>query len=84
MAVKTWSAIQSSVATSSGESEYFALIRVAAEALCLAASAMRDLCWELKVLVLVVSFGANTVLLLFDAHRGAFSMAPGARTTETP
>ena len=60
MAVKTWSSTQGSVATSSGEAEYYALVRGAAEALGLAA-AMADLGWTLKVRLHVDSSAAKPV-----------------------
>ena len=60
MAVKTWSSTQGSVATSSGEAEYYALVRGSAEALGLAA-AMADLGWVLKVQVHVDSSAAKAV-----------------------
>ncbi len=48
--VKTWASTQGSVAMSSGEAEYYALIKGAAEGLGLQA-VMADLGWEVKVKV---------------------------------
>ena len=46
--VKTWSSTQTTIAQSSGEAEYYALVRAAAEGLGMQ-SVMRDLGWEMKL-----------------------------------
>ena len=60
MVVKSWSSTQGSVATSSGEAEYYSLARGSAEALGLAA-ALKDLGWELFPRVMVDSSAAKAV-----------------------
>jgi len=70
MVVKSWSSTQGSVATSSGEAEYYSLARGSAEALGLAA-ALKDLGWELFPRVMVDSSAANAVVTLRCASYGS-------------
>ena len=58
--VKTWSSTQASVAQSSGEAEYYAMVRAAAEALSLQ-SIMRDLGWESTIRVWVGSAAVKSI-----------------------
>lgn len=58
-AVKTWSSTQSMVATSSGDAEYYALARGAAEAF--GVVAIRDFGWELMIHLWVGSSKAKAV-----------------------
>jgi len=58
--LKTWSSTQASVAQSSGEAEYYALVRAASEALGMQ-SIMRDLGWEAKIRLLVDSSAAKSI-----------------------
>ena len=58
--VKSWSAIQTTVAQSSGEAEYYAMVRAAAEALGLQAI-MRDLGWHAPVRLWVDSSAAKSM-----------------------
>jgi len=58
--LKTWSSTQASVAQSSGEAEYYALVRAASEALGLQ-SIMKDLGWEAKIRLLVDSSAAKSI-----------------------
>lgn len=60
MVVKSWSSTQGSIATSSGESEFYALVRGAAEALGLQA-ALADLGWAMRPKVFVDSSAAKAV-----------------------
>ena len=46
--VKTWSSTQTTIAQSSGEAEYYALVRAAAEGLGMQ-SVMQDLGWKMRV-----------------------------------
>ena len=48
--VKNWSGTQATVAQSSGEAEYYAMVRSAAEALSMKAI-MKDLGWDAKIVV---------------------------------
>ena len=57
--LKTWSSTQASIAQSSGESEYYALVRAASEALGMQAI-MRDLGWFCKIRLLVDSSAAKS------------------------
>jgi hypothetical protein len=59
-AVKSWSSTQASVAQSSGEAEYYALARAAAEGLGLQAL-LRDLGWDACVRVWVDSSAAKSI-----------------------
>ncbi len=58
--VKSWSTTQSTVATSSGEAEYYAMVRGAAEGLGLAA-VMSELGWKMPVEIRVDSSAAKAV-----------------------
>ena len=58
--VKTWSSTQGSIATSSGEAEYYALIKAAAEGLGIQALA-EDLGWKLKLRIFVDSSAAKSI-----------------------
>ena len=58
--LKTWSSTQASVAQSSGEAEYYALVRACSEALGMQ-SVMRDLGWEAKIVVHIDSSAAKSV-----------------------
>jgi len=58
--LKTWSSTQASVAQSSGEAEYYALVRAASEALGMQ-SIMRDLGWDCKIRLLVDSSAAKSI-----------------------
>ncbi len=60
MVVKSWSTTQSTVATSSGEAEYYAMVRGAAEGLGLAA-VMSELGWKMPVEIRVDSSAAKAV-----------------------
>ena len=59
-AAKTWSSMQATVAQSSGEAEYYAMIRAAAEALGLQ-SIMRDMGWETTIRLWVDSSAAKSM-----------------------
>ena len=58
--VKSWSSMQTTVAQSSGEAEYYAMVRAAAEALGLQ-SIMRDLGWHAAVRLWVDSSAAKSM-----------------------
>jgi len=58
--LKTWSSTQASIAQSSGEAEYYALVRAASEALGMQ-SIMRDLGWYCKIRLLVDSSAAKSI-----------------------
>ena len=57
--VKTWSSTQTTIAQSSGEAEYYALVRAAAEGLGMQ-SVMQDLGWKLRVRLWVDSSAAKS------------------------
>ena len=59
-AVKTWSSTQATVAQSSGEAEYYALVRAAAEGLGMQ-SIMRELGWDAKVRIWADSSAAKSI-----------------------
>ena len=58
--VKTWSSMQATVAQSSGEAEYYAMVRAAAEALGMQ-SIIRDMGWEANVRLWVDSSAAKSM-----------------------
>jgi len=58
--LKTWSSTQASVAQSSGEAEYYALVRAASESLGMQ-SLMRDMGWDAKIRLLVDSSAAKSI-----------------------
>ena len=58
--LKTWSSTQASIAQSSGEAEYYALVRAASEALGMQ-SLMRDMGWDAKISLLVDSSAAKSI-----------------------
>ena len=58
--VKTWSSIQTTIAQSSGEAEYYALVRAAAEGLGMQ-SVLRDMGWEMRVRLWVDSSAAKSI-----------------------
>ena len=58
--VKTWSTMQATVAQSSGEAEYYAMVRAAAEALGIQ-SVMRDMGWETVIRLWVDSSAAKSM-----------------------
>ena len=58
--MKTWSSTQASIAQSSGEAEYYALVRAASEALGMQ-SIMRDLGCSCKIRLLVDSSAAKSI-----------------------
>ena len=58
--VKTWSTMQATVAQSSGEAEYYAMVRAAAEALGVQ-SVMRDMGWEIAIRLWVDSSAAKSM-----------------------
>ena len=58
--LKTWSSTQASIAQSSGEAEYYALVRAASEALGMK-SIMNDLGWDCKIRLLVDSSAAKSI-----------------------
>ena len=60
MVVRSWSTTQATIATSSGEAEYYALVRGSAESLGLQ-SALRDIGYEMKVEVRVDSSAAKAI-----------------------
>jgi len=60
MVVRSWSTTQATIATSSGEAEYYALVRGSAESLGLQ-SALRDIGYEMKVEVRVESSAAKAI-----------------------
>ena len=57
---KTWSSKQATVAQSSGEAEYYAMVRAASEALGMQ-SVMRDLGWEATIRLWVDSSAAKSM-----------------------
>ena len=59
-AIKSWSSTQATVAQSSGEAEYYALARAAAEGLGIQAL-MRDMGWEVVVRIWVDSSAAKSI-----------------------
>ena len=58
--VKTWSSTQTTIAQSSGEAGYYALVRAAAEGLGMQ-SVMQDLGWEMRVRLWVDSSAAKSI-----------------------
>ena len=58
--MKSWSNRQATVATSSGEAEYYAIVKAASEALGIEALA-RDLGWKAKIQILVDSSAARVI-----------------------
>jgi len=58
--VKTWSSTQTTIAQSSGEAEYYALVRAAAEGLGMQ-SVMQDLGWKMRVRLWVDSSAAKSI-----------------------
>ena len=58
--VKTWSSTQTTIAQSSGEAEYYALVRAAAEGLGMQ-SVMHDLGWKTRVRLWVDSSAAKSI-----------------------
>ncbi len=60
MVVRSWSTTQATIATSSGEAEYYALVRGSAESLGLQ-STLRDIGYEMKVEVRVDSSAAKAI-----------------------
>ena len=58
--VKSWSSMQSTIAQSSGEAEYYAMVRAAAEALNIQ-SIMRDMGWEAGIRLWVDSSAAKSM-----------------------
>jgi len=58
--LKTWSSTQASIAQSSGEAEYYALVRAASEILGMQ-SIMHDLGWYCKIRLLVDSSAAKSI-----------------------
>jgi len=58
--VKTWSSTQTTIAQSSGEAEYYALVRAAAEGLGMQ-SVMQDLGWKMRVRLHVDSSAAKSI-----------------------
>ena len=58
--LKTWSSTQASIAQSSGEAEYYALVHAASEALGMK-SIMNDLSWDCKTRLLVDSSAAKSI-----------------------
>ena len=58
--LKTWSSTQASIAQSSGEAEYYALVRAASESLGMQ-SLMRDMGWGAKIRLLVDSSAAKSI-----------------------
>ena len=59
-ALKHWSSTQATVAQSSGEAEYYALVRAAAEGLGMQ-SVMKDLGWDAAVVVWIDSSAAKSI-----------------------
>ena len=57
---KTWSSMQATIAQSSGEAEYYAMVRAAAEALGMQ-SIMRELGWEADIRIWVDSSAAKSM-----------------------
>ena len=58
--VKTWSSTQTTIAQPSGEAEYYALVRAAAEGLGMQ-SVMQDLGWKMRVRLHVDSSSAKSI-----------------------
>ena len=58
--VKSWSGTQATIATSSGEAEYYALVKAAAEGLGVKA-VMEDMGWNMKVRIWIDSTAAKSV-----------------------
>ena len=58
--VKTWSNTQTTIAQSSGEAEYYAIVRAAAEGLGMQ-SIMHDLGWKMRILLWVDSSAAESI-----------------------
>ena len=58
--VKAWSSTQTTIAQSSGEAEYYALVRAAAEGLGMQ-SVMQDLGWKMRVRLWVDSSAAKSI-----------------------
>ena len=58
--VKSWSSTQATVAQSSGEAEYYALVRAAAEGLGVQ-SIMRELGWDAKVRIWADAAAAKSI-----------------------
>ena len=58
--VKTWSSTQTAIAQSSGEAEYYALVRAAAEGLGMQ-SVMHDLGWKMRVRLWVDSSAVKSI-----------------------
>ena len=58
--LKTWSSTQASIAQSSGEAEYYALVRAASEALGMQ-PLMRDMGWDATISLLVDSSAAKSI-----------------------
>ena len=58
--VKTWSNTQTTIAQSSGEAEYYALVRAAAEGLGMQ-SIMHDLGWKMRIRLWVDSSAAKSI-----------------------
>jgi len=58
--MKTWSNTQSTIAQSSGEAEYYALVRAAAEGLGMQ-SIMQDLGWKVRIRLWVDSSAAKSI-----------------------
>ena len=58
--VKTWSSTQTTIAQSSGEAEYYALVRAAAEGLGMQ-SIMHDLGWKMRIRLRADSSAAKSI-----------------------
>ena len=58
--MKNWSSTQATVAQSSGEAEYYAVVRAAAEALCMK-SVMTDLGWHADITIWIDSSAAKAI-----------------------
>ena len=58
--VKTWSNTQTTIAQSSGEAEYYAIVRAAAEGLGMQ-SIMHDLGWKMRIRLWVGSSAAESI-----------------------
>ena len=58
--VKTWSNTQTTIAQSSGEAEYYAIVRAAAEGLGMQ-SIMHDLGWKMRIRLWVDSSAAKSI-----------------------
>ena len=66
--VKTWSSMQTTIAQSSGEAEYYALVRAAAEGLGMQ-SVMQDLGWKMRVRLWADSSAAKSIASRFGLGR---------------